>query len=225
MTSETKKLDIRVGGLYNRRDGSVAHIAAYFPNLMYCYRDDQFNRYTIEGQYDGFMDHGYDLIKAYTTAEKQEIIMTTSEARESIPSWPFNIPSPTEAPPIPRQLSTPPVASNRVANKHAEIITKWAQGYPIEYRGPDCVTWYDLLPPGRSAVTWADDVEYRVKIENVTQWFGLLDISGSIRFTTGYNSKADLVRAWSPDHRIKKALKLVIYPPTHTIVEQAWENL
>lgn len=53
------------------------------------------------------------------------------------------------------------------AIKHADIIKKWADGVPIQYKGPDCIEWRDLLPPGQSLVKWLDNVEYRVKPENI----------------------------------------------------------
>jgi phage terminase large subunit-like protein len=50
--------------------------------------------------------------------------------------------------------------SNR--HKHADLIHAWAEGAEIQGRANDDCNWIDLHP---TRLTWADNVEYRIKPE------------------------------------------------------------
>lgn len=55
-------------------------------------------------------------------------------------------------------------------HKHADLIHKWAEGYPIQKLEVLCCDksvkhWEDIKPP--TAPGWFEDQEYRVKPEDI----------------------------------------------------------
>jgi len=51
-------------------------------------------------------------------------------------------------------------------HKHAEVIKKWADGHPVQWREGPLDGWKDTIAP-----SWGFAVEFRVR--PATKWFGL----------------------------------------------------
>lgn len=184
---------LEVGGTYRTRAGQVVSITAVECENLYSYVGSNGNCYLDDGRYSlrGLTD--FDIVARVHSLTPARTENMTTPAAPVIPE-------------IPRP---------RGPSRHAEMIKKWADGIIIEYKGPHCDEWRELLPPGESNVTWKDNVEYREKVFPIERFIGVTRTANSFAMSMPYLSELAM-RASSI--RFVSIVKLSIDPATGKIV-------
>ena len=80
------------------------------------------------------------------------------------------------------------VQQTQVPHKHSEVIKKWADGYPIQFKKSDEV-WKDLS----STPFWDPGTEYRVKPDKTTEIIGFaLFVDGKVHPVYPFEYEIDI---------------------------------